>query len=92
MPSERAESALSPKVFDRVEALDGWARDHGHTLLELAISWLLARPTVASVIAGATRPEQVQANAAAAAWRLGDDDLREIDALLEQAKAKEGES
>jgi aryl-alcohol dehydrogenase-like predicted oxidoreductase len=92
MPPERAESALSPKVFDRVEALDGWARDHGHTLLELAISWLLARPTVASVIAGATRPEQVQANAAAASWRLSDDDLREIDALLEQAKAQETES
>jgi len=89
MPAERVDSALSAKVFDRVEALDGWARDHGHTLLELAISWLLARPTVASVIAGATRPEQVQANAAAAAWTLTDDDLREIDAVLEQAKAKE---
>jgi aryl-alcohol dehydrogenase-like predicted oxidoreductase len=89
MPSERAESALSAKVFDRVEALDAWARDHGHTLLELAISWLLARPTVASVIAGATRPEQVQANSAAASWHLSDDDLREIDALLERAKSKD---
>ena len=66
MPAERVDDALSDKVFDRVEALDGWARDHGHTLLELAIAWLLARPTVASVIAGATKPEQVQANAAAA--------------------------
>ena len=89
MPAERVDSALSPKVFDRVEALDGWARDHGHTLLELAITWLLARPTVASVIAGATKPEQVQANAAAAAWTLTDNDLVEIDALLEQAKGKE---
>ena len=59
MPAERRDDALSDKVFDRVEALDGWARDHGHTLLELAIAWLLARPTVASVIAGATKPEQV---------------------------------
>jgi aryl-alcohol dehydrogenase-like predicted oxidoreductase len=89
MPAERVDSALSPKVFDRVEALDGWARDHGRTLLELAISWLLARPTVASVIAGATRPEQVRANAAAATWTLTDDDLREIDTVLEQAKEKE---
>jgi aryl-alcohol dehydrogenase-like predicted oxidoreductase len=88
MPAERVESALSPKVFDRVEALDTWARDHGHSLLELAISWLLARPTVASVIAGATRPEQAQANAAAAAWKLTDAELGEIDALLEHAKAQ----
>jgi aryl-alcohol dehydrogenase-like predicted oxidoreductase len=90
MPSERAESALSAKVFDRVEALDAWTRDHGHTLLELAISWLLAQPTVASVIAGATKPEQAHANVAAAGWKLTDTDLREIDALLEQAKSKEG--
>jgi len=89
MPAERVDSALSPKVFDRVEALDGWTRDHGHTLLELAISWLLAQPTVASVIAGATKPEQAHANSAAAGWKLTDADLREIDALLEQAKSKE---
>ena len=75
MPAERVDDALSDKVFDRVEALDAFARDHGHTLLELAIAWLLARPTVASVIAGATKPEQAQANAAAAGWTLTDDDL-----------------
>src|SRR5438552_7110809 len=86
MPAERLDAALSPKVFDRVEALDAWARDHGHSLLELAIAWLLARPTVASVIAGATRPEQAQANAAAAAWTLTDDDQREIDAVIDAAK------
>jgi aryl-alcohol dehydrogenase-like predicted oxidoreductase len=86
MPAERVDDALSAKVFDRVEALDAWARDHGHTLLELAIAWLLARPTVASVIAGATRPEQVQANSAAAVWTFTDDDLREIDAVIDAAK------
>src|SRR6185295_6903748 len=86
MPAERVDDALSDKVFDRVEALDAYARDHGHTLLELAIAWLLARPTVTSVIAGATKPEQATANAAAAAWTLGDDDLREIDAVIESAK------
>ena len=74
-PTERQRHALSDKVFDRVEALDAFARDHGHTLLELAIAWLLARPTVASVIAGATKPEQVAANAAATGWTLTDDDL-----------------
>ena len=44
MPADRVDDALSDKVFDRVEALDAFARDHGHTLLELAIAWLLARP------------------------------------------------
>ena len=70
LPADRQEQALSDAVMNRVEALDAWARDHGHTLLELAFSWLLARPAVASVIAGATKPEQVAANAAAAEWRL----------------------
>ena len=76
MPADRREQALSDKVIDRVEALDAWAHDHGHTLLELAFAWLLARPMVASVIAGATKPEQVAANAAAASWTLTDADLR----------------
>ncbi len=87
MPAERRDDALTDKVFDRVEALDAYARNQGHTLLELAIAWLLARPTVTSVIAGATRPEQVQANAAAAGWTLTDDNLREIDAVIDAAKA-----
>ena len=55
-------------------------------MLELAIAWLLARPTVASVIAGATKPEQAEANAAAAGWTLTDADLAEIDALIDAAK------
>jgi len=86
MPAERRDDALSDKVFDRVEALDNYARDHGHTLLELAIAWLLARPTVVSVIAGATKPEQATVNAAAAAWTLSDENLREIDAVIDAAK------
>jgi aryl-alcohol dehydrogenase-like predicted oxidoreductase len=85
---ERAEQALTDKVFDRVEALDTWARDHGHALLELAFAWLLARPAVASVIAGATKVEQVEANAAAANWVLSESDLAEIDAVIEKAKAE----
>ncbi len=86
MPPDRRAEVLSPKVFDRVEALDAWARGRGHTLLELAIAWLLARPAVASVIAGATKPEQATANAAAGSWSLSDDDLREIDALIDSVK------
>jgi aryl-alcohol dehydrogenase-like predicted oxidoreductase len=85
---ERAEQALTEKVFDRVEALDAWARDHGHTLLELAFAWLLAHPVVASVIAGATKVDQVEANAAAANWTLTDRDLAEIDAVIDRAKSE----
>jgi aryl-alcohol dehydrogenase-like predicted oxidoreductase len=63
------------------EALKAYADRRGHTLLELAFSWLLSRPPVASVIAGATSPEQVRANAAAANWTLTKEDLAEIDRL-----------
>jgi len=66
---------LTDRVFDRLEALEAFATERGHTLLELAIAGLASQPGVASVIAGAMSPEQVAANAAAAAWELGSDDL-----------------
>ena len=88
MPAERQEQALSPSTMDRVEALDAFATARGHTLLELAFAWLLARPVVRSVIAGATKPEQVEANVAAAAWHLTEADLAEIDAVIADAKAR----
>jgi aryl-alcohol dehydrogenase-like predicted oxidoreductase len=77
----RAQESLTAANFDRVEALQAYARERGHTLLELAFAWLLARPVVCSVIAGATRPEQVRANAAAAAWRLIPEELAEVNQL-----------
>ena len=61
---------LSDKSFARVEALESFAKQRGHGVLDLAFAWLLAQPAVASVIAGATRPEQVIANARAGAWKL----------------------
>ncbi len=88
MPEERQEQALSDAVMKRVEALDAWARGAGRTLLELAFAWLLAQPTVASVIAGATKPEQVVANAAAGGLVLTDADLVEIDAVIAAAKGQ----
>jgi len=63
------------------DALGRFATQRGHSLLELAFSWLLTRPVVASVIAGATSAEQIRANAAAASWQLGADELGEIDRL-----------
>jgi aryl-alcohol dehydrogenase-like predicted oxidoreductase len=64
-----------------VERLKGFAAERGHTLLELAVSWLLRRPQVASVIAGATRPEQVEQNVGAAGWALTEAEMQEIDRL-----------
>jgi aryl-alcohol dehydrogenase-like predicted oxidoreductase len=81
MPAEGRERALSDRRFDVVEALEAFATERGHTLLELAISWLASLPQIASVIAGATKPEQVRANAAAVGWKLSDDERRRIEAL-----------
>ena len=76
-----AAKSLTDDNFARVEALDAWAGERGHSLLELAFAWLLAHAPVSSVIAGATRPQQVQANAKAAAWTLTAEDLAAIDAV-----------
>ncbi|HEV2368394.1 MAG TPA: aldo/keto reductase, partial [Acidimicrobiales bacterium] len=76
---------LTDKNLNRVEALTKWAEQRGHSILDLAFAWLLALDPVSSVIAGATRPEQVKANVAAAGWRLGADDLAEIDGVLADA-------
>lgn len=75
---------LTDRNLAVVEALMRFARSRGHTLLELAFSWLLSRPVLASVIAGATKPEQVRANAAAADWTLSDAELAEIDRIARQ--------
>ncbi len=88
MPSDRQEQALSDRVLTRVELLEAWAQAQGHTLLDLAFAWLLARPVVASVIAGATRPEQATANAAASTWKLEPADLAEIDDVIAVAKGR----
>ncbi|MEW5928136.1 MAG: aldo/keto reductase [Gemmatimonadota bacterium] len=73
---------LTDENLERVEGLIAFAESRGHTLLELAFSWLLARPAVASVIAGATSPAQVRGNAAAAVWELTDADLAAVDAIV----------
>ena len=64
-----------------VDALETFARSRQHSVLELAMSWLASHPLVASVIAGATSPEQVRQNAAAAGWRLTESDRSEIDKI-----------
>jgi len=79
---ERYRKLLTGENLDRVESLIGYAESHGHTILELAISWLLAHRVVASVIAGASSAQQVRANVGAASWRIAAAELSEIDALL----------
>jgi aryl-alcohol dehydrogenase-like predicted oxidoreductase len=78
---EAAASQLSDERLARVAALDALARRHGHGVLDLAFGWLLSRQVVASVIAGATRPEQVAANVAAGQWRPGEEVLAAVDAI-----------
>jgi aryl-alcohol dehydrogenase-like predicted oxidoreductase len=72
---------VTPRNEDVVERLQAFAQARGHTMLELAFSWLAGRPQVASVIAGATRVEQVEQNVKAIAWALTAEDIAEIDRI-----------
>jgi aryl-alcohol dehydrogenase-like predicted oxidoreductase len=71
------------KNWPIVEGLEAFALSRGHTVLELAMSWLAARPTVASVIAGATSPEQIEQNVKAVEWQLSTEELAEVDKLTQ---------
>lgn len=84
----RGDAGWGPKVFNednlqKVEQLIEYSTARGFSLLELAFSWLAAQPAVASVIAGATSPEQVRANAAAPGWKLTPQELQEIDDIIQ---------
>jgi aryl-alcohol dehydrogenase-like predicted oxidoreductase len=72
---------LNDDNLAKADALSDFAEAHGHTPLELAFSWLLARPTVASVIAGASNPQQIEQNVKAATWTFTADELHEIDKI-----------
>ncbi len=83
----RARDNWGPKIFTDenlklVEKLIRFAESRNHTLLDLAFAWLLANRPVASVIAGASKPRQVEANAAAVGWDLSADDVAGIEKLL----------
>lgn len=75
------EKYATSENFDKVEKLSAFANRQGHALLELAFSWLLSHKAIGSVIAGATKPEQVEANSAAGAWKLSADELAEVDSI-----------
>jgi aryl-alcohol dehydrogenase-like predicted oxidoreductase len=78
--AERDE-VFTDETFDRLEALEAYADERGISLLDVAIGGLLGQPAVASVISGATKPEQVRANAAAGEWQPSPEDLAALDAL-----------
>jgi len=80
-----ADRYMTERNWHIVEKLDAFSARSGHTLLELAFSWLARRPAVASVIAGATRPEQVEQNVKAVEWKLTEDELAEVDRLTSEA-------
>jgi aryl-alcohol dehydrogenase-like predicted oxidoreductase len=89
-PPEQTRFATTPRLRERyvtphnediVEKLEAFATARGRTMLELAFSWLAQRPQVASVIAGATRPEQIEQNVKAIAWTLNAEEMAEIDRI-----------
>jgi aryl-alcohol dehydrogenase-like predicted oxidoreductase len=82
---ERAKGVMTDRNFAVIEALERWASDHDHSVLDLAVAWLLADPVIPSVIAGATSPAQVRANAAAGSWRLSAAQRLQIDTLAPAA-------
>ncbi|MGV8995400.1 MAG: aldo/keto reductase [Parvibaculaceae bacterium] len=78
---ERGKQMLSDANFDIVEKLTSFAEARGHSMLDLAFGWLASQPHVASVIAGATKPEQIELNVAAGAWELNAEELAEVGKL-----------
>lgn len=91
----RRKAGFGPKVFTEqnlalAEGLTNFAEGRGHTLLELAMSWLACQPAVASVIAGAKSGTQAKANAAAASWKLSNGELAEVDRILRGGTAGAG--
>ena len=79
---ERAGRMLNDGAFDKVERVQRFAQERDKGLLDVAFGWLLSQPVIASVIAGATKPEQVESNAKAAEFRLAPADMLAVAALL----------
>ena len=82
-----ADRFLTERNWAAVEKLEAFSAERGKTLLDVAFGWLLSRPTVASVIAGATTPDQVDANVAAAITRFDGDALATIDRITQSGRA-----
>jgi aryl-alcohol dehydrogenase-like predicted oxidoreductase len=87
MNEEMSARVLSDRNFDQLDFLESFATAREHTLLDLAFAWLAAQPAMGSIIAGATKTEQVQANSAAVDWKLSDAEVAEISEGLDDIRA-----
>jgi len=83
---ERADQILTSETYSLLERLEIFSKARNKTLLDLAFAWLLANPNVSSVIAGATKPEQVISNARTHTWKLTNNDFSEINEILDDYK------
>jgi aryl-alcohol dehydrogenase-like predicted oxidoreductase len=81
MPTFANRVYVTDENFSIIDKLDAFAKANGHTLLELAFSWMAARPTTASIIAGATKPEQIDANVASIGWKMTQKQISEVDEI-----------
>lgn len=81
MPTFANRIYLTDENFDIVDNLNKFAQKTGHSILELAFGWMASRPTTASIIAGATKPEQIDANVAAVNWVLSQSEIDEVDKI-----------
>ncbi len=79
---DRAQGVLTDENYATLERLEAWAGERGHTVLELAVGWLASQSHVSSVISGATKPEQLDANAAAVEWQLTAEEVAEVASLV----------
>tara|TARA_B100000959_G_scaffold262636_1_gene301259 strand:+ start:1042 stop:2067 length:1026 start_codon:yes stop_codon:yes gene_type:complete len=79
-----AERWITPHNLKLVSVLDDWARNHGHSVTELALAWLLNKPIVATVIAGASSPAHIRQNVKASEWRLTSDERNEVNKILDE--------
>ncbi len=78
MQGRGAEQTLTDANYEMLGKLESFAGERGHSMLDLAIGWLASQPFVSSVIAGATKPEQIEQNVAAAAWKLTGEEMAEV--------------
>lgn len=80
--SDYVKGYMTDSNYTKIEKLESWAAERGHSLGDLAHAWLLAQPAVCSVISGATRLEQIQANVRAIGWVLTPSELDEVNTIL----------
>ena len=84
MPTFANRIYLTDENFDIVDNLNKFAKKTGHSILELAFGWMASRPTTASIIAGATKPEQIDANVAAVNWVLSQSEIAEVNKISDR--------